>query len=438
MSKINVIIAGAGGRDFQNFLVYFKNNSNFNVVAFTATQIPGIEKRHFPKELSGSKYKKGIKIYPEKDLPNLIKKLNVDYVYLCYSDLSHQQVGDIASVVLANGANFGLLGTEQTWIKSKIPVISVCAVRTGCGKSRVTRKIGLYLKSKNKRFVILRHPMPYGDLNKQAVQKFYTYEDLIKAKCTVEELEEYEHHIRQGFPVFAGVDYEKILREAEKEADVILWDGGNNDFSFIKPDLNLVLVDPRRAGHGLSYYPGEVNLRIADIVIVNRMFGITNEQIQKVKDNVKSVNKNSKIVDVTSLVLVEDPKLIRNKKVLIIGDGPTLTHGGMATGIGTAAAIKYKAKKIVEPRKYAVGSIKETYEKFPHLKSELSAMGYSKKQLKDLEKSINRVPCDIIIDGTPSDIKKLIKIKKEVIYSGYDIDEKTLGPIYKAIDKIIK
>jgi len=279
--------------------------------------------------------------------------------------------------------------------------------------------------------------MPYGDLRKQEVQKFYTYADLDKARCTLEEREEYEHHLRQNIPVFAGVNYKKILHEAEKEADVILFDGGNNDFPFIKPNLHIVLVDPRRPGHGLSYYPGEVNLRIADIVLVNQMYGVTEPQIKEVENNTRLINKKAKIVTVKSLVVVNEPELIRNRRVLIVGDGPTLTHGGMATGVGTAAAIKYKARSIVDPRPYAVGSIKDTFHKFPHLKDVIPAMGYNKKQLKELEQSINRTPCDIIIDSTPGDISKLMKIKKKMTYVSYDMDEHDMQPIYKEVDKVI-
>lgn len=406
-------------------------------MGFTAEQIPGIEKRNFPKELAGPHYKQDIPIFPEKDLAEVIQNLKIDYAYLCYSDLSHQEVGDKASIVLANGANFALLGPRDTQLKSKLPVISVCAVRTGCGKSRVTRKIALYLKRKGHHVVVIRHPMPYGDLQKQEVQKFYTYADLDKAHCTLEEREEYEHHLRQNIPVFAGVNYEKIMHEAEKEADVILFDGGNNDFPFIKPNLHIVLVDPRRPGHGLSYYPGEVNLRMADIVLINQMYGVTEDQLREVEKNTKLINKSAKIVKVKSLVLVNEPELIKGKRVLIVGDGPTLTHGGMATGVGTAAAIKYKAKSIVDPRPYAMGSIKETFRKFPHLKDAIPAMGYSKKQLKELEKSINKTPCEIIIDSTPGDISKLMKIKRKMTYVSYDMDEQGMQAIYKEVHNVI-
>jgi len=435
--ELRVLILGAGGRDFHNFLAYFRDNPAFRVMGFTAEQIPGIDKRKFPKELAGPRYKSDIPIFLETELPKVIQNLKIDYAYLCYSDLSHQEVGDKASIVLANGANFGLLGPRDTQLKSKLPVISVCAVRTGCGKSRVTRKIALYLKRKGHKVVVIRHPMPYGDLKKQEVQKFYTYEDLDKANCTLEEREEYEHHLRQNIPVFAGVNYQKIMEEAEKEADVILWDGGNNDFPFIKPNLHLVLVDPRRPGHGLSYYPGEVNLRLADMVIVNQMYGVDEPQMKVVEENTRLVNKNAKIIRVKSLVLVQEPELIQGKNVLIVGDGPTLTHGGMPTGVGTAAAIKYNAKSIVDPRPFAVGSIKDTFEKFPHLKDAIPAMGYSKQQLKELEKSINKTPCDLIIDSTPGDIGKLMKIKKKMIYTSYDMDENDMLPVFKAIDKLV-
>jgi len=435
---LRTLILGAGGRDFHNFLQYFKNNPKFKVLGFTADQIPGIEKRKFPKELASPQYKHDIPIFLEKELPEVIKNLKIDYAFLCYSDLSHHEVGDKASIVLANGANFALLGPKATQLKSKLPVISVCAVRTGCGKSRITRKIAMYLKRKGHHVVVIRHPMPYGDLKKQEVQKFYTYEDLNKANCTLEEREEYEHHIRSNIPVFAGVNYEKIMHEAEKEADVILWDGGNNDFPFIKPDLHIVLVDPRRPGHGLSYYPGEVNLRTADIVIVNHMYGVLPEQIKEVEKNTRLVNKKARLIEVKSLVIVKEPALIKGKRVLIVGDGPTLTHGGMPTGVGTAAAVKYHARKIIDPRPYAVGSIKETFKKFPHLQNAIPAMGYSKKQLKELEQSINRTPCDIIIDATPGDISRLIKIKKKMVYTSYDMDEHDMLPIFREIEKIVR
>lgn len=427
---------GAAGRDYHNFLTYFKNNPIFNVVAFTQTQIPGIEKRSFPKELAGKLYKKDIPFFPESQLPKLIKKYNVDYVYLCYSDLSNQEVMDKASVVLANGANFALLGPRDTYIKSKKPAISVGAVRTGCGKSRVSRRIALYLKNKGRNVVVIRHAMPYGDLKKEKVQKFYSYEDLEKANVTIEEREEYEQYVRTNIPIFAGVDYKAILEEAEKEAGVILLDGGNNDFPFIKPDLHIVLTDPRRVGHELTYYPGQVNLRIADIVLIHKMMGTTKENLKQVHKNIKKVNKRAKVIEIKSVVTVEKPEEIKGKSALLLGDGPTLTHGGMAKGTAHVIADRYKLR-VVDAEKYAIGSIKELYKKFPHLKKILPAMGYGKKQIKDLEKTINRVKADIVIDGTPADIKRFIKVNKPFYYAGYDIQDDQLLEVYKRVNKII-
>jgi len=439
MKKYNVILLGASGRDFFNFLQYFKNNPLYNVVCFTQAQIPGIEKRSFPKELAGKLYSKPIPFYSEEKLPKLIKKFKVDYVYLCYSDLSSQEVLGKASIVLANGANFALLGTNSTYLKSKKPVISITAVRTGCGKSRVSRKIALYLKNRGYNIIAIRHPMPYSsDLLKQRVQKFYSYNDFKKFDITIEEREEYEQYVRKNIPIFAGVDYEEILKEAEKEAKVILFDGGNNDFSFIKPDLNIVLVDPRRAGNEISYYPGQVNLRIADIILIHKMSGTTKENLKLVHENIKRVNKKAKVFEINPTIFVEHPEEIKNKKVLLIGDGPTLTHGGMAYGIANTVAEKYHAKEIVDAEKYAVGSIKEIYKKFPHLKKILPAMGYNKKQLQELKETINNVRCDLIIDGTPADIKRLLNINKKILYASYDINEDDLKPVYEIINKMIK
>lgn len=439
LKRIKTIISGASGRDFENFLVYFKDNKEFNVVCFTQAQIPGIEKRSFPKELAGKMYNKNIPFFPEDKLPELIKKFKIDYVYLCYSDLSAQELIDKASIVLANGANFALLGTNSTYLKSKKPVISIGAVRTGCGKSRVSRRIALYLKNRGYKVISLRHPMPYSrDLLKQRVQKFYTYEDFKKFDVTIEEREEYEQYVRKKIPVFAGVDYEAILKEAEKEAEVVIWDSGNNDFSFIKPDLNIVLVDPRRVGHELSYYPGQVNLRMADIILIHKMSGTTKENLKLVHENIKKVNKSAKVFEINPTIFVEHPEEIKGKKVLLIGDGPTLTHGGMAYGIANTVAEKYHAKEIVDAERYAVGSIKEIYKKFPHLKKILPAMGYNKKQLQELKDTINNVKCDLIINGTPADIKRLLNINKKILYASYDINEKDLKPVYDMINKIIK
>ena len=435
--KKNVIIIGAAGRDYENFLVYFKDNPEFNVVCFTQAQIPGIEKRSFPKELAGKLYKKDIPFYSEEKLPELIKKFKVDYAYLSYSDLSAQQVLDKASIVLSAGANFALLGTNSTYLKSKKPVISVTAVRTGCGKSRISKRIALYLKNKKHKVVVMRHPMPYGDLNKEEVEMFYNEEDLFKYKTTIEEREEYEQYVKNNIPIFAGVNYKKILNEAEKRADVIQWDGGNNDFSFVSPNLNIVLVDPRRAGNELSYYPGQVNMRMADIILIHKMSGTTNEELKIVRENIKKVNKKAKVIEINSIITVENPEEIKNKTALLIGDGPTLTHGGMKYGVSDYIAEKYNLK-VVDAEKYAVGSIKEVYKKFPHLKKVLPAMGYSNKQISELQETINKAKCDIIIDGSPSDLKRFIKVNKRIYNADYDILDKELKDVYKAIDKILK
>mgnify|MGYP001559939324 CR=1 FL=1 len=409
----------------------------YEVVAFTQAQIPGIEKRSFPKELAGKLYKKNIPFFSEDKLPGLIKKFKVDYVYLCYSDLSAQEILDKASIVLANGANFALLGTKDTYLISKKPVISVTAVRTGCGKSRVSKRIALYLKNKGYKVVVLRHPMPYGSLKKQEVEKFYTERDLTKYNATIEEREEYEQYIKNNIPIFAGVDYSKVLKEAEKKANVIIWDGGNNDLSFIKPDLNIVLVDPRRAGNELSYYPGQVNLRMADIILIHKMSGTTKENLKIVYENIKKANKKAKVIEINSVITVEHPEEIKNKFALLIGDGPTLTHGGMKYGVADSIAQKYHLK-VIDAEKYSGGSIKEIYKKFPHLKKVLPAMGYSKKQIHELQETINRAKCDIVIDGSPSDLKKFIKVNKKIYSADYDILDKELKEVYNAVNKVLK
>jgi len=435
--KKNVIIIGAAGRDYFNFLIYFKDNPEFNVVCFTQAQIPGIEKRSFPKELAGKLYRKNILFYPEEKLPELIKKYKVDYVYLSYSDLSAQEVLDKASIVLSSGANFALLGTNSTYLKSKKPVISVTAVRTGCGKSKISKRIAMYLKNNCYKVINLRHPMPYGNLLKEEVEKFYTEEDLNKYKATIEEREEYEQYINNKIPIFAGVDYEKILNEAEKEADVIIWDGGNNDLSFIKPDINIVLVDPRRAGHEISYYPGQVNLRMADIILIHKMSGTTQKNVEIVKDNIKLFNKKAKVIEITPVIVVENPEEIKGKTALLIGDGPTLTHGGMKYGVADYIAEKYKLK-IIDAEKYAVGSIKQLYKKFAHLKKVLPAMGYSKKQILELQETINKAKCDIVIDGSPSNLKNFIKTNKPIYTADYDILDKELKEVYNEVNKVLK
>ena len=423
MKKFKVIIAGAGGRDFHNFLTYFKDNKSYKVVAFTQTQIPGIANRKFPKKLAGKLYKKDIPFYPEEKLPWLIKKFDIDEVVFAYSDVSHEYVMHLASIVLANGADFILLGPKSTMIKSKKPVISVCAVRTGAGKSQTSRKIGLILKKLGYRVVAIRHPMPYGNIWKQRVQRFTNYNDLKKNNVTIEEREEYEPWINNGIVVYAGVDYKEILKQAEKEADVILWDGGNNDFSFYYSDLKIVVLDPHRAGHELKYHPGEANFRSADVFVINKIDTAKKSEINLLLKNIKEINSKAKIILAKSKVIVKNSEKIRGKNVLVVEDGPTLTHGGMSFGAGTVAAMRYKARNIVDAEKYASGSIKEVYKKYLHLKKILPAMGYDKKQIEELQETINKAKCDLVIDGSPVNLNKLIKVNKPIIDVDYELEE---------------
>jgi len=421
--KTRVIIMGAAGRDFHNFNVYFRNNDEYEVVAFTATQIPGIEKRKYPPELAGPNYPKGIPIYPEEKLPELIKKHRVDQVIFAYSDVSHEYVMHRASMVLANGADFRLMGPSTTMLKAKIPVVSICAVRTGSGKSQTSRRVCRILGKLGFNIVVLRHPMPYGDLRKQAYQRFASYEDLDKYDCTIEEREEYEPHINDGCLVYAGVDYEKILREAEKEADIIIWDGGNNDLPFISPNLHIVVADPHRAGHELTYHPGETNLRMADVVVINKVDTADPMDIETVRKNIKKVNPNATIVEAASPITVDNPKLVKGKRVLVVEDGPTLTHGSMAYGAGIIAAKKLGASEIVDPHPYAVGSIKNTFKEYAHLGAVLPAMGYGKEQVRELEETINATPCDVVIIGTPIDLRRLLHLNKPAIRAKYELQE---------------
>lgn len=423
MSKSKVIIMGAAGRDFHNFNVVFRDQENYEVIAFTAAQIPGIDDKKYPASLAGRLYPDGIPIYPESQLTELIKKYNADKVVFSYSDIRYIHLMSKASEVLAAGADFWLLGPDSTMIKSKVPVISVCATRTGCGKSQTTRRIIKILRQLDKKVVSIRHPMPYGDLAAQACQRFAAYADLDRHQCTIEEREEYEPHIDLGAIIYAGVDYEQILREAEKEADVILWDGGNNDFSFYKPDLNIVVADPLRAGDELKYHPGETNLRMADIVIINKIDSASREQINNLRKNIKSVNPRAVIIDAASPVTVDNPEVIRDKKVLIIEDGPTLTHGEMNYGAGLVAAKKFGVKEIISPHPYAVGSIKTTYEKYKQTRDVLPAMGYGKAQIQELEQTINRVPAEAVIIGTPIDLRKILKISLPAARVSYDLQE---------------
>jgi len=419
--RAKVIIMGAAGRDFHNFNVYFRDNANYEVVAFTATQIPNIEGRKYPASLAGKLYPMGIDIYPEKDLTALIRKHKAEQVVLAYSDLNDIDVMHKCAIANAAGADFRLMGMNQSAIKSKVPVIAVCAVRTGSGKSQTTRAIAGILRAKGRRVVAIRHPMPYGDLEKQAVQRYATYADLDKNECTIEEREEYEPHIDKGIIVYAGVDYERILRQAEKEADVILWDGGNNDTPFYVPDLHVVVADPHRADHAKLYYPGETNMRMADVVIINKVDTADPKNVELVREIAKELNPKAKIITAASPVTVDDPKAIKGKTVLVIEDGPTVTHGGMKFGAGLIAAQKAGAKKIIDPRPFAVNSIKETFEKYSHLENVLPAMGYGDLQIKDLQQTINAAKCDVVVSGTPIDLNRVLKANKPIIRVRYEL-----------------
>ncbi len=423
----NALIMGAAGRDFHNFNTYFRNRKDIRVVAFTATQIPGIDDKKYPAELAGAaqpEYAEGIRIYPEEQLSELIRELKVQDVYFSYSDLPYQYVMSRAAEVQKCGANFILLGPNETMIESSKPVISVCAVRTGCGKSQTTRRVAKVLQDMGLKVAAIRHPMPYGDLVAQKVQRFGSIEDLKKNNCTIEEMEEYEPHIVNGVVIYAGVDYEAILKEAEKEADVILWDGGNNDFPFYKSDLEIVVVDPFRPGHEVNFYPGEVNFRRADVIVINKMDTADLENVLEVRDNIREINPEAIVVDAASPITVSNADLIRNKRVMVVEDGPTLTHGNMKVGAGVMAAFKFGAEELVNPRAAAVGELAETYEKYPEIgEMILPAMGYGEQQIKDLEKTVNGVDCDTVIIATPIDLSRIIKIDKPAVRVTYDLDE---------------
>ncbi len=426
MSKKNVIIIGAAGRDFHNFNTYYRGNEAYNVLAFTAAQIPDIDGRKYPKELAGDLYPEGIPIYAEADLPKLIHELKADDCVFSYSDVPYQRVMEISAIVNAAGANFQLLGHKDTMVKSTKPVVAVVATRTGCGKSQTSRKVIEYLMAKGLKVVAIRHPMPYGDLNAQKVQRFALVSDLEKHKCTVEEMEEYEPHVVRGNVIYAGVDYEAILRDAEKDpdgCDVILWDGGNNDFPFYKSDLTITVADPHRPGHELSYYPGEVNLRIADAIVINKMDSASPEGIQTVRESIAKVNPNAIVIDGASPIKVDDPSIIKNKRVLVVEDGPTLTHGEMKIGAGTVAAQKFGAASLIDPRPFAVGKLAETFRIYPNIGTLLPAMGYSAEQLKDLETTINNTDCDSVVIGTPIDLNRIVKINKPNTRVYYDLQE---------------
>lgn len=425
-NRRRVIIQGAAGRDFHNFNTFFRNNERYEVVAFTATQIPDIVGRKYPAELAGDLYPEGIPIYDEKELPELIKKFDVDEVIFSYSDVTHEYVMHKGALVNAAGADFSMLGTKNTMIKTEKPVITVCAVRTGCGKSQTSRKIAKVLSEAGKKVVSIRHPMPYGDLAKQAVQRFASYDDLDKHECTIEEREEYEPYIDLGLVIYAGVDYKAILDEAEQETDIVHWDGGNNDFSFYtstENTLNIVVVDPHRADHGKRYYPGETTLRLADVVVVNKVDTADYKDVLKVEEVTREINPNAIIIEAASPLFVDEPNKIKGKKVLVIEDGPTLTHGEMKYGAGIVAAQRYGAKELVDPRPYLVGSLKETFEKYPEIGTLLPAMGYFEQQLKDLEETVNNTKCDIVVSATPIDITRLIKVNKEIIRVKYELQE---------------
>jgi len=423
--KQKVLIMGAAGRDFHNFNVYYRDNEAYDVVAFTATQIPDIDGRKYPAELAGKLYPQGIPIFDEKQLPELIKMFGVDLVVFAYSDQPHEVVMHKASMVNALGPDFLLMGAATTQVKSVKPLVTVCATRTGCGKSQTTRAVIKALKAKGRKVVSIRHPMPYGDLVIQKVQRFAAIEDLEKHKCTIEEMEEYEPHIAMGSVIYAGVDYEAILREAEKEADVIIWDGGNNDIPFYTSDkkIDIVVADPHRPGHEVSYYPGETNIRNADVIVINKIDSADFDDIQEVRDNIREVNPDAIVIDAASPLSVVDPSLIRGKRVLCVEDGPTLTHGEMTYGAGVIAAEKYGCADLVDPRDWAVGTIEETFEKYPEIGVLLPAMGYGKQQVADLEKTIEAVDCDSVGIATPIDLNRIIKINKPNTRVGYDLQE---------------
>ena len=423
MEAKRVIIMGAAGRDFHNFNTYFRDNPNYRVVAFTAAQIPDIEGRLYPPSLAGKLYPEGIPIHAEEELPDLIKKHDVDQVVFAYSDVSHEYVMHKASLALACGADFRLMGPKTTMLKSKCKVVAVTAVRTGSGKSQTTRYIADLLTKAGKKVAIIRHPMPYGNLEEQIAMRFATYEDLDRYNCTIEEREEFEPHIDNGMVVYAGVDYELILRQAEQETDIILWDGGNNDIPFYYSDLHIVVVDPHRAGHETSYYPGETNLQMADIAVINKVDSADPEKVKQVEEAIKLNNPKAKIVLANSPITTEQPELIKGKKVLVVEDGPTLTHGGMAYGAGVIAAKNLGAGELLDPRPYAVGSIKDTFKKYTHLSTLLPAMGYGKSQIAELEETINNSPAEVVIIGTPIDLRRVMKLTKPAVRVKYELEE---------------
>jgi len=441
MLKRNVIIIGAAGRDFHNFNTFFRDNELYNVVAFTAAQIPDIDGRKYPAELAGKLYPSGIPIYSENDLPKLIKDLKVADCVFAYSDVPYQRVMEVSAVVNAAGSNFILLGWRETMVKSTKPVIAVGAIRTGCGKSQTSRRVIELLMKKGLKVVAVRHPMPYGNLVEQKVQRFAVVSDLEKHKCTVEEMEEYEPHVVRGNVIYAGVDYEAILRAAENDpagCDVVLWDGGNNDFPFYNPDLMITVTDPHRAGHELRYYPGEVTLRLADVVVINKMDSAAPEDIQIVRESIEKVAPKAIVIDGASPIKVDDPSVIKGKRVLVVEDGPTLTHGEMKIGAGVVAARKFGAAELVDPRPYAVGKLAETFRIYPNIGTLLPAMGYGEEQTRDLEKTIENTPCDCVVIATPIDLNRIIKINKPCVKVGYDLQEIGKPDLAGILDEFVK
>ncbi len=423
MARIRTIIMGAAGRDFHNFNTFYRDNDKYEVVAFTATQIPNIEGRKYPAELAGGLYPEGIPIHPESDLQDLIRDKKIDQVVFAYSDVPYEYVMHKAALVNATGADFRLMGTENTMVKSTKPVVAVCAVRTGSGKSQTTRRVSLILREMGYKVAAIRHPMPYGDLVKQRVQRFADYSDLDKHECTIEEREEYEPHLDNGVIVYAGVDYEAILREAEKEVDIVLWDGGNNDFPFYVSDLLIVVADPHRPGHEMRYYPGETNVRMADVFVINKVDTADPDNVISVRNNLYNLNPDALVIEGASPLFVDDPDAIRGKRVLVVEDGPTLTHGEMAYGAGFVAARRFGAGEIVDPRPFAVGSIKATYEKYPNTGIILPAMGYGDAMMRDLEETINKMDVDVVVSGTPIDLTRVIKINKPIQRVRYELQE---------------
>ena len=441
MSKRKVIIIGAAGRDFHNFNTYFRDNETYEVVAFTAAQIPDIDGRKYPAELAGKLYPAGIPIHAEEDLPKLIKDLKVDECVFAYSDVTYQHVMAMSAIVNTAGASFILIGPKDTQVKSTKPLLSIGAVRTGCGKSQTSRRVIELLMAQGLKVVAIRHPMPYGDLAAQKVQRFATLDDLVKHKCTIEEMEEYEPHVVRGNVIYAGVDYEAILRAAEEDpdgCDVIVWDGGNNDFPFYVSDLHITVVDPHRPGHELTYYPGEVTLRMADVVVINKMDSADAAGIQTVRENIARLVPDAVVIDAASTLDIDDPSLVKGKNVLVVEDGPTLTHGGMKIGAGTVAAQKFGAAGFVDPRPFTVGKLKETFEKYPNIGILLPAMGYGEQQLKDLETTINNTECDSVVIGTPIDLGRIIKINKPSTRVYYELQEIGRPNLTGVLDEFVK